>query len=84
MIKNVLFDLDGVLIDAKKWHYQALNEALRTITDYVIPYEEHLRIFDGSPSHVKLHILTERGILKREDHNKILILKQHNTMNLIK
>ena len=28
MIKLVLFDLDGVLIDAKKIHYDALNEAL--------------------------------------------------------
>ena len=28
MIKLVLFDLDGVLIDAKKLHYDALNLAL--------------------------------------------------------
>ena len=29
MIKAVLFDMDGVLVDAKEWHYQAFNEALR-------------------------------------------------------
>ncbi|WP_242218989.1 hypothetical protein [Shinella zoogloeoides] len=28
MIKAVLFDMDGVLIDAKDWHYEALNRAL--------------------------------------------------------
>ena len=29
MIKAVIFDMDGVLIDAREWHYQALNKALR-------------------------------------------------------
>ena len=27
-IKAVIFDMDGVLIDAKDWHYEALNQAL--------------------------------------------------------
>ena len=28
MIRAVFFDMDGVLIDAKEWHYEALNKAL--------------------------------------------------------
>ena len=28
MIKFVIFDLDGVLVEAKEIHYEALNEAL--------------------------------------------------------
>ena len=28
MIRAVIFDMDGVLIDAKEWHYDALNRAL--------------------------------------------------------
>ena len=27
-INTVIFDMDGVLIDARDWHYEALNEAL--------------------------------------------------------
>lgn len=27
MIKLILFDLDGVLVDAKKIHYETLNKA---------------------------------------------------------
>ena len=27
-IKAVLFDMDGVLIEAKDWHFEALNRAL--------------------------------------------------------
>ena len=30
-IKAVIFDMDGVLIDARDWHYQALNEALNPL-----------------------------------------------------
>jgi beta-phosphoglucomutase len=28
MIKLIIFDLDGVLIEAKHLHYEALNDAL--------------------------------------------------------
>ena len=29
MIKAIIFDLDGVLVDTKKIHFEALNEALK-------------------------------------------------------
>jgi len=28
-IRGVIFDMDGVLIDARDWHYEALNKALK-------------------------------------------------------
>ena len=28
MIKAILYDLDGVLVDATEWHYESLNAAL--------------------------------------------------------
>ena len=31
MIKLIIFDLDGVLFDGKKLHFDALNEALEEV-----------------------------------------------------
>ena len=43
MITHVIFDLDGVLIDARDLHYHALNLALAEVgQEYIIDREEHL------------------------------------------
>lgn len=47
-IKAILFDMDGVLVDAKEWHYEAFNKALR-IFGYEISKYEHIHAFDGLP-----------------------------------
>ena len=39
MIKLVIFDLDGVLVEAKGIHYEALNEALGE--EYACSWAEH-------------------------------------------
>lgn len=52
-IKAILFDMDGVLIDAKDWHYEALNDALRLFGVEISRYD-HLHTFDGLPTKVKL------------------------------
>ena len=59
MIKLVLFDLDGVLIDAKKIHYDALNEALGP--EYAITEEEHVALYDGLKTTQKLLMLPDRS-----------------------
>ena len=42
MIKLIIFDLDGVLVDARELHYNALNKALSSIDNkYVIGRDEH-------------------------------------------
>ena len=46
-IKAVIFDMDGVLIDAKDWHYEALNQALE-LFGYKISRYDHLVTFDRS------------------------------------
>jgi len=78
-IKAVIFDMDGVLIDAKDWHYRALNEGL-AIFDAEISYEEHLAQFDGLPTRVKLQMLTDQGRLPRHVHGMVNAVKQERTL----
>ena len=55
MIKLIIFDLDGVLVDARELHYTALNKALESIDkNYVISREEHLSTYDGLSTTKKL------------------------------
>lgn len=62
MIKAILCDMDGVLIDAKDWHYDALNRALE-LFGFTISRESHLSTFDGLPTRKKLKMLSEaRGL----------------------
>lgn len=80
-IKAVVFDMDGVLIDAKDWHYQALNNALE-LFGFKISLEEHLKRFDGLPTKSKLEILSSEGGLPRHLHSTINMVKQERTLRL--
>ncbi len=81
-IKAVLFDMDGVLIDAKDWHFQALNRALELFVA-PIPYDEHLATFDGLPTKRKLEILGHARRLPKGLYPFINALKQKYTMEII-
>lgn len=81
-IKAVLFDMDGVLIEAKEWHYEALNQALR-IFGYEINRYEHLTSYDGLPTSVKLSKLTIEKGLPEALHDFINEMKQQYTIGLI-
>lgn len=81
-IKAVLFDMDGVLIDAREWHYEAFNLAL-AVFGLTISRADHLASFDGLPTSKKLHMMsTERG-LPRQLHQLIGQIKQQHTEALI-
>lgn len=81
-IKAVIFDMDGVLIDAKEWHYESLNKAL-SLFGYTISRYDHLVTYDGLPTKRKLEMLTiERG-LPRGLHSFINEMKQIFTMEMI-
>jgi HAD superfamily hydrolase (TIGR01509 family) len=81
-IKAVIFDMDGVLIDAREWHYEALNRALGML-GYEITRYEHLTTFDGLPTARKLRMLTvERG-LPEELHSFLNSLKQQYTLEMV-
>ncbi len=80
-IKAVLFDMDGVLIDAKDWHYEALNMALSLFGMEISRYD-HLVTYDGLPTKKKLEMLTlERG-LPEQLHHFINDIKQEFTFQL--
>lgn len=81
-IKAVLFDMDGVLIDAKDWHYEALNSALGLFGIEISRYD-HLTTFDGLPTKVKLQMLSKRYYLPEELHDFINKVKQSYTSELV-
>ena len=77
----VIFDLDGVLVEAKNIHYDALNEALGK---YAISWQEHLSTYDGLKTTQKLQMLTEQKGLPIEEHEVIWETKQHITLQKLK
>lgn len=82
MIRAVVFDMDGVLIEAKDWHYEALNRAL-ALLGYEISRYDHLSTYDGLPTRRKLEMLSiERG-LPRGLHAFINELKQRYTLQIV-
>jgi len=74
-IKAVIFDLDGVLVEAKDWHYEALNLAL-AVFGCDITYEEHLSTYDGLPTKMKLKMLNENKNFPLELSELVYDLKQ--------
>ena len=83
MLELVIFDLDGVLVDACEWHRVALNQALKEVCDYEISLEDHYEIYNGIPTKVKLQQLSEKGIISYGLHNEVFVLKQKKTISLI-
>jgi len=81
MITTIVFDMDGVLIDAKEWHYKALNSVLMDF-GLDISRSEHESIFDGLPTKVKLEELSKHKLLPRRIHEKINELKQVETLRI--
>ena len=82
MIRAVVFDMDGVLIDAKDWHYEALNRALQHF-GMEISRVDHLTTFDGLPTRRKLEMLTVTENLPAELHGFLNKLKQIYTLEIV-
>lgn len=82
-IKAVLFDLDGVLIDATEWHYEALNKALN-LFGYGVPRYEHVSRYNGLPTSKKLEMLSLEDGLPRALHSLISKLKQVHTQEEVR
>ncbi len=82
MIKLVVFDLDGVLVEAKNIHFEALNAALGD--EYAISWEDHLNRYDGLKTSQKLEMLTAEKGLPKELYSEIWLRKQQITIEKLK
>lgn len=83
MNKLIIFDLDGVLIDSRDVHYEALNAALEKVdVKYVINRDEHLSLYDGLSTTKKLSMLTSRKNLPPEYYSQIWEDKQKATFKI--
>jgi HAD superfamily hydrolase (TIGR01509 family) len=80
--KLIIFDLDGVLVEAKNIHFDALNEVLGE--EYAISWAEHLSTYDGLKTNQKLEMLSERKGLPTELHTEIWEGKQKLTLQMLK
>jgi len=82
MIKLIIFDLDGVLVDAKNIHYTTLNQALGK--EYEISWEDHLNKYDGLKTNEKLKLLTINKGLSPSLYDEIWLKKQKLTIEELK
>ena len=80
MVKLIIFDLDGVLVEAKNIHFDALNKALGK---YAISWNEHLSTYDGLKTYQKLDMLTNKKGLPAKDHQNIWEQKQKYTLEML-
>lgn len=78
MIKAIIFDLDGVLVDATQWHYEALNDALK-LFGFEVGLEEHQTTYNALPTVAKLKLISERKGLPVGLHEIIRTLKRKFT-----
>ena len=76
MIKLVLFDLDGVLVDTKQIHFDALNESLSHHGYPEITEDLHTLVYDGLTTDQKL----DKMDIPDDMQVKIHIRKQSITM----
>lgn len=77
-MKLIIFDLDGVLVEAKTIHFDALNEALGP--KYSIEWNEHLSKYDGLKTNQKLEILTQEKGLPSNMYKQVWEKKQQLTL----
>jgi HAD superfamily hydrolase (TIGR01509 family) len=79
-MKLIIFDLDGVLVEAKQIHYDALNKALG---EYAISWDEHLSLYDGLKTNQKLEMLTQNKGLPKDLYKTIWLDKQKYTLEAL-
>jgi hypothetical protein len=81
--KLIIFDLDGVLVDSKKIHFDSLNKALSNINKkYIISEKEQKIIYEGLPTKNKLEILNKKKGLDKKYFDEIFNKKQQYSLKM--
>lgn len=81
MIKLIIFDLDGVLVDTEHIHRQSLIDAVKTITGRRPVDYEHLLKIDGQTTKQKLNLLKHRLVL---DDLEVQLIDDRKQQNVIR
>lgn len=85
MNKAIVFDLDGVLVDSKRVHFDALNKALADVNQkFVITKKEQQSTYEGLTTKSKLDILTMTKGLPKTFHELIWKSKQEYSSEIFK
>jgi HAD superfamily hydrolase (TIGR01509 family) len=85
VIKLIIFDLDGVLVEAKEIHFETLNTAIEEVAgpEYIISLNEHYSTYDGLKTNQKLELLTKNKGLSIDHYQSIWDKKQQYTIDQI-
>tara|TARA_B100001029_G_C15046845_1_gene447776 strand:- start:350 stop:1735 length:1386 start_codon:yes stop_codon:yes gene_type:complete len=84
MIKNIIFDLDGVIVDTRDIHFLALNKAIEKAGLKTINFKDHVKKFDGLPTKEKLKILNKSKQIPIKKNSFILKNKKKFTNQILK
>jgi len=79
VIKHIIFDLDGVLVETRGLHRKAFQDAVKAITNITITDDYHSMYLDGLSTKKKLEFLTRSGQLEPECEQRISAEKQNIT-----
>lgn len=84
MIKLIISDFDGIILDLKEIHFEALNRALAPIgEEFVISTEDHVKLFDGLSTKRKLKLLSELKGFPLDKFEQVNESKQQFTVELL-
>ena len=82
-MKNVIFDLDGVLVDMVEAHYVCFREAVYQLTNHWVEHFYHAKYLNGLPTKKKIEFLIENGKFKHADRLRICATKQALTIDYV-
>ena len=83
-IKAIIFDLDGVLVDARTLHFEAFKQAFElSCPPHTLTWKEHEEVYDGLSTRQKLQKMIDSNLITEDQSVKISYEKQKLTGSLI-